>query len=1380
MAISSGRGEHLTYATVNARANQIAHLLLGEGLGPEDVVGLVLPRSPELVLGVLGILKAGVAYLPLDPEYPVDRLAFMLSDAASPWVLTSVDGAARLPATTRRLVLDAPEAGTSLWSRSSRNPSSEQSPPSLTPHSAAYVIYTSGSTGTPKGVVITHQNVVRLFSATAQWFRFGTGDVWTLFHSAAFDFSVWEMFGPLLHGGRLVVVPYEVSRSPDEFLAMLVRESVTILNQTPSAFHGLAQADALAPALGRGLALRCVVFGGEALEHDRLGHWWERHPDGPRMINMYGITETTVHVTHAVLEAPGAQGDARASIGRGIPDLRVYVLDDGLVPAPVGVRGELYVAGAGLGRGYLGRAGLTAQQFVADPHGDPGTRMYRTGDIGRWRSDGTLDYCGRADGQVKVRGHRIELGEVAAALLALDDVSDAVVVVRESEPGQKQLVAYVVPDRGRRIDEQAVRGSLRLRLPEHMVPSAVVSLPALPLTVNGKLDERGLPTPTFTPVKWSAPRTPPEAVLCRLFEEVLGVSRVGADDNFFNLGGDSLLSIQLREKGLRAGLIFSIQQIFTSPTVSELARNAKWAPGSENGLQAAAEFETVPPFRLISSEDRDKLPAGVEDAYPMARMQLGMLFHSDYRIDSSAYHDIVSLRLRGCLDVARLEAAIVDIAANHPVLRTTFVVSEYSEPLQLVWRKPSAMLDVVDLRHCDSAVQERAIETWLGEERKIPFDQTRPPRRFTAHWLSEGSFQLGLACHHAILDGWSVSVLLAELLQRYTGTSKPPPAVGYNAFVAQELAILQSEPTREYWRRQLDDYTKTCIPGSSVRRSGAREMASVDVSISADLAAGLHTAATTLGVPLKSLLLAAHLRVLSLISGNRQVTTGLVVNGRPEEGGGDRVLGLFLNTVPFRLTLEQGTWRELVSATWQAERDLFPHRAYPIVELQKGRTDLFDVIFSYVHFHAYRQLRDLPDLRIVGGTGYEESNFPLGVNFRREENPFRLELSLRYDGRVFDSAELASLGGYYQRALQAIAGDLEGSTGEETFLDEETRRRVLFEWAGDEVPLPAATIPVLIEAQVERTPDAIALASGHDHVTYAELNARANQLAHRLISCGIGPEQSVGVVAEHSPACPIALLGVWKAGAAYLPIEPSYPAERLRTILADAAPVLIVGDSTPLELPSVVPRLRPAGASARGAPTRNPSACDRVSPLRSAHPSYITYTSGSTGTPRGVIVAQDSLLNTLLHACGVLELSRGRRDGRARGVRLRYLAVGAGDTMAGWRHDEVVDGDRRSGRRRIPRCRRAACRACGHAAGRERDARAGICKAETAGDRRRPRASRAAGAPERDPSRGYGRSPVRADRSRHHLRLRGDFRRCASGHSPDGPAYSQHPLLCPE
>ncbi|GAB1644401.1 amino acid adenylation domain-containing protein [Krasilnikovia sp. MM14-A1259] len=571
-------GARTTYAELRADAARLAGRLHSAGIGPDDLVALAVPRSAELVTAVLGVLMAGGAYLPMDPDYPAARLKHLISDARPTCVLTAGDA---LPAAVAELCADLGVAQLPLT-----GPDNSAAPfrdPQISPDHAAYVIYTSGSTGQPKGVVVTHHNVVRLFEQTREQFDFDAHDVWTLFHSYAFDFSVWELWGALLHGGTLVVVPFAVSRTPGDFLDLLARERVTILNQTPSAFYQLIQADR-DRGPGTALALRRIVLGGEAMDPRRVAAWYERHPEGtPLVVNMYGITETTVHVSYLAMGRNHPGPDGGSLIGHRLGDLRIQLLDDALQPVPIGVPGEIYVSGPGLARGYLGRPGLTAHRFVADTSGEPGGRMYRTGDVARWRRDGGLEFVGRSDDQVKIRGFRIELGEVAEAVARVAGVAagQVVALVREDVPGDRRLVVYLVSGEETVAATAGLRDALRAELPDYLVPSAVVGLGSFPLTVNGKLDIAQLPPPDLPEGAGREPATDRERQLAAIFGEVLGGKAVSADDDFFAVGGHSLLAVRLMSR-VRAtfGVDLGVAALFQQPTVAGLAARLDAAAGA--------------------------------------------------------------------------------------------------------------------------------------------------------------------------------------------------------------------------------------------------------------------------------------------------------------------------------------------------------------------------------------------------------------------------------------------------------------------------------------------------------------------------------------------------------------------------------------------------------------------------------------------------------------------------------------------------------------------------------------------------------------------------------------------------------------------------------
>jgi amino acid adenylation domain-containing protein len=623
----------LTYTQLNTRANQIAHALITQDVGPEQIVALALPRSPELVIALLAVLKTGAAYLPLDPDYPPARTVFMLGDAQPALLITNAHTNKDLPHddATPRLVIDHSDTIELLGSYPDTDPTDTDRTTPLTPQHPAYVIYTSGSTGQPKGVLTAHQNVVRLFDSTRCWFNFNSDDVWAFSHSYALDFSVWEMWGALLHGGRLIVVPSEVCRSPRQFLQLLAHEGVTVLNQTPSAFYQLMQADGENPTEAESLALRTIVFSGEALDPARLSDWYQRHPDhAPVLVNMYGITETTIHVTHLPLDRHSVAAGTGSVIGTAIPDLRTYVLDASLQLVPPGVAGELYVAGPGLARGYLGRSGLTAERFVSDQFGAPGERMYRTGDLVRWRPDGNLELVGRAH----------------------PDVAPAAVIARQDQADDTRLVAYVVSAAGSALRSDVLREYLCERLPDYMVPAAFVVLDALPLTPNGKLDRSALPAPEFDSAgAGRAPRTPREQLLAELFAEVLGLARVGVDDGFFDLGGHSLLATRLVAR-IRAtlGVELELRALFETPTVAGVA----------------ARLDDAGPARLALTS------CARPDVLPLSYAQRRLWFLRQMEGPSSTYNIPLALHLSGRLDYQALETALADVVARHESLRTVF------------------------------------------------------------------------------------------------------------------------------------------------------------------------------------------------------------------------------------------------------------------------------------------------------------------------------------------------------------------------------------------------------------------------------------------------------------------------------------------------------------------------------------------------------------------------------------------------------------------------------------------------------------------------------------------------------------------------------------
>ncbi|MFD7998260.1 amino acid adenylation domain-containing protein [Streptomyces mirabilis] len=1189
----SFEGTDLTYAELNARANRIAHALIARGVGPEALVGLSLERGIELLPALLGILKSGAGYLPLDPANPADRIAYIVRDAQAPVVVTTSAHAQLFD--VGLLLLDADAE--LLAAQPDTDPGVPGSPENL-----IYTIYTSGSTGRPKGVALTHANVVRLLERGHEHYGFAQTDVWPLFHSYAFDVSVWEMWGALLYGGRLIVVPYAVTRSPEEFLDLLVRERVTMLNQTPSAFRSLIGTDAE-------LSLRAVVFAGEKLEVSELRPWTDRFGlDRIALVNMYGITETTVHTTYHRLTEHDLDPQAGNPVGHPLADLRVYLLDGDGRLVPVGVPGEMYVGGPGVARGYLNRPRLTAERFVPNPYGPPGSRLYKSGDLARRQPDGSLEFLGRIDDQVKIRGFRIELGEIETALSAHPQVRDAVVLVREDTPGDKRLVAYVTPAAATAPAPGELRSHLSGQLPEYMVPAAFVILDALPLTTNGKLDKRALPAPdqdALGAAGYVAPRTVAEERIAEVWAEVLGLERVGVEDGFFELGGHSIRAVTLVGRLRAIGYDLAVRDVFEHRTVARIAELV-------TGRPAPADADrTVEPFALVPDADRARLPEGLADAYPLSQVQLGMVVEMLTDDGKHPYHNVTSFRIRDerpfSLDALRAAAAVV--VARHEALRTSVDLTGYSVPMQLVHAAAEMPVGARDQSHLTEDELRDSLREFTALERSRLFDLASPPLlRLYAHTAADGSWWITNTECHAILDGWSHHSLLMEVLDEYgrirdgrQPAETAPSAVRFADFIAAELDVLDSADSRAYWQSVVDDHARLTVPAlwrGDPDDTGAPYRVPVPFHDLEDRLRALATRAG--GASLKSVLHAAHLKTLSMLTEEERFFSGLVCNARPEVLGADRVYGMHLNTLPFAYDRDAATWRELVAAVFAREIELWPHRTYPMPVIQRELADgerLIDMRFSY---HDFDQV-DREQVDYLVSIDDSPTEFPLGVSARVGH------LVLTASPRALSRTGTDRLAAMLRSVLEAMAADPEGDA-RASYLPAGERERQLVEWNDTDDEAETRSVLQLFEEQAARTPQAVAVRHPVGTLSYGELDARANQLAHHLRGLGVADESRVLVRLDRGPDLLTALLAVWKAGGAYVPADPSHPADRvaaMRELSGAAVTLTAVPAEAMISLPVEAP-----------ARTDGP---DRLA--------YVIFTSGSTGTPKGVEVTHRGLTN---------------------------------------------------------------------------------------------------------------------------------------------------------
>ncbi|AKT41216.1 non-ribosomal peptide synthetase [Chondromyces crocatus] len=1200
----------LTYRELDERSNQLAWHLRDLGLASEGIVGLYMERSLELLVALLGILKAGGAFLPLDVTHPRERIAFMLEDAKASIVLTQAFLQDRLP--EQKAVVCAVDADWASIDKLSRNPPA----PRGGPESLAYVIYTSGSTGRPKGVMIEHRGLSSYLDFAVRTYGAGEGKGALVHSSIGFDLTMTSLFAPLLQGASVCLL----SPGNDvEALAAEIRrgEPYGFLKLTPA--H-LALLGELLPPEMIARAAKVLVLGGEALQWESLSAL-RSAGTAVRIINEYGPTEAVVGCcVHEV--GSGEQGIGAVPIGRPLPNTRLYVLDRHLSPVPQGVQGEIYIGGDQVARGYLNRPELDTDRFLPDPFAPSGSgrRLYRTGDLARLRADGELEFLGRVDDQIKLRGFRIELGEIESWLCQHPAVREAAVVFQTE--GHRRILAYFT----RRaeapvVEEQALRSFLAERLPEYMIPSAFVGLEQLPLTAHGKLDRAALLALGVTTSRVTVrdlPTSPDEKRLAAIFCDVLKVPQVGVHDRFFSLGGDSIASVQVVAKAAKAGVSLTLQQIFQHQTVYALARCA--------GARSE-ERQATTPFSLLSDRDRPRIPEGVEDAHPPGSVQLAMLFFGGLDAETHVYHSVSSHHVRARFDEAAWRQSVASVVARHPVLRSAFDLASYSEPLALVFRQISLPLFFHDLRALPDDEKRRAFLDWQEAEQRNPFDATCPPLfRVYIHRTSEDTGYLTLSLHHALLDGWSLAVVLTEIIERYSvllrGETIPesPLSSTFRDFVALERAALADEACRRFWDQRLDDPPPALLPRWPASRVDKTSPGFVDVPLPKALAAGVASVAHAASVPLKSVLLAAHVFVLSRLTNEAEVIAGVSSHGRPEVVDADQLAGNFLNVLPLRVAVIRGTWLELCEAVFAEEQQSLPFRRYPLAEMQKkaGRP-LFETAFNFIHFHVARRLAGIDDLDVMDHEGRASGEMTFQANFALDPASGQLNLQLTYDASTLGHEQVEAIAGYYRRTLDALTAQPGGRHEQFSPVGEAERQRVLVAWnhRAEESPLRSC-VHQQIAARAALTPDVVAVMGVDDTtpvLTYRALEERGNQLANHLRSLSIGPGSVVGLHVERSVEMIVGILGVLKAGAAYSPLDVTLPPARLEVLLEQTRPALVLHKGT-------APAL--AGAS-------RCLSLDLEWPVVSQYPvdapavdaaptdlAYIMFTSGSTGTPKGV------------------------------------------------------------------------------------------------------------------------------------------------------------------
>jgi amino acid adenylation domain-containing protein len=1208
--------QNLTYAELNARANQVAHYLRACGVGPEVRVAICMERCLEMVVALLGILKAGGAYVPIDPAYPKERLAFILEDARARVLLTMAPMRERMPEQGVRLVcLDADWE--SIAGESRDNP-----PIIAAAGNLAYVIYTSGSTGKPKGVMVEHRGLSNTVQWLSQTLAITEHDSTLLKTPITFDAAGREIFPTLLAGACLIIAEPNAHRDTRYIAEKLRDQGVSILHCVPSFLRLLV----VEPAFADAVALRAVMSGGEALTPDVVAEFARR--SSARLYNVYGPTETIIDSAYWLCDGSG--GASTVPIGRPIPNARMYILDATLSRVPIGVAGELYIGGVSLARGYVNLPGLTAEKFIPDPFSnEPGKRLYKTGDLARYLPDGNIQYLGRGDYQVKIRGFRIELGEIEAALTRHPSVSQAIVTAHEGARGEKRLVSYVVAQPQCSPTAIELRGFLKDQLPEHMVPAVFMMLDRIPLTSNGKVDRRALPSPGDTRPELGKAfvefRTPTEELLTDIWAQVLGVERVGIYDDFFDLGGHSLLATQLLSRIRETFQVeMPLRRLFETPTVAGLAESLELSHRGEQNFQQ-------PPIQ----------PVPRDGDLPLSFAQQRLWFIDQLDPGNSVYNFPVAVRLKGSLNLAALEQSLNEIVRRHEALRTTFSMVD-GQPSQVIASRLNITLPIVDLTKLPEVERENEVQRLVVEESRRPFDLARGPLlRARVLQLAEDE-QVGLlTMHHIVSDGWSAGILIREMALLYqaycAGNPSPLPElpIQYADFAYWQREWLQGAVLQrqiDYWKKQLEGAPPLLeLPEDHPRPAvqtfrGGHQSLLLPRAIGSALKALSRDEAATLFMTL----LAAFKVLLNCYTRQDDLVVGTPVANRNRleiEG----LIGFFVNALVLRTDLSgDPTFRELVRRVRKVCVDAYVHQDLPFerlveelhIERDLSRNPLFQVMF--VLQNAPLHAVELPGLSLNpviadGGT----THFDLTLHIVDTDQG--LLATAAYNTDLFDADTITRMLAHFQTLLEAIVKDPERHLSDLSLLTDTQRQQVLL--GSNDIRCGYTSdlaIHQLFEAQVERTPDAIAIVFEDEQLTYRELNDRANRLAHSLLRLNVGPEVPVGVCLERSKEVVISLLGILKAGGVYLPLDPAYPKQRIGFMLEDSkAPVIVTQERLIQGLPEHRARVLCLDSDWEAIGRESGE-----NPICSSQPenlAYIIYTSGSTGRPKGVLVSHGSI-----------------------------------------------------------------------------------------------------------------------------------------------------------
>ncbi|MEO1627009.1 MAG: amino acid adenylation domain-containing protein, partial [Bacteroidota bacterium] len=1100
----------------------------------------------------------------------------------------------------------------------------------------AYVIYTSGSTGNPKGVQIEHRNVVRLLKNEEDLFDFAATDVWTVFHSYCFDFSVWEMYGALLFGGKLVVVPKETAQNPALFYQLLVQQKVTVLNQTPSYFSNLIGQAMKQPDAD--LALRYVIFGGEALQPTSLHPWRVKYPQ-VRLINMYGITETTVHVTYKeITEKEIASGIS--DIGQPIPTLSCLVLDNHRQLVPRGVPGEMYIGGAGLARAYLNRPALTKERFIAHPFA-PGQRLYRSGDVARIQMSGDLQYMGRNDHQVKVRGYRIETAEIERHLYKIKAIKSCIVLAHANESGDAELIAYY--SLSEPLSSRDIRSQLKTSLPAYMLPTHLMEMEELALTKNGKIDRKALPLPGEREVAAEGPLELPQGVveetLLKLWQEVLRNERIAVLDDFFSIGGDSIKILRLNS-GIQESLGLTIPLIELYKHTS-IRQQAQFIEEQSDQLQQfrqrqqERESEVNDIFLSIKRAALEQLPQEeaekIEDVFPMTAIEQGMVFESLIHQGEAIYHDqFVYPQNFTDFRFETFGKALQHMVEKHAILRTTFEPYRFGEAVQIVWKKTTASFGQHDLSALSNADQEHAIGAFMQTRREQPFDlQNGPLWRMDVFAISDSQYIFVWQFHHAILDGWSNASFITELNNLYfrlleqVDHQPPKLAATYRDFALQQYQDSRDESLIDFWKKELASYTRLDLFRTDVCQEN------VLLQLDVQSIQSLEALSARVKISERSICLAAFLYLFRILCNENDVLIGLVTNGRPDKKDGDKILGCFLNSLPLKMPIDdQWTCREFIEAVDRKLVSLKKGERLSTFDIARAlgetadhsQNPFFDLLFNFVDFHTYENVvyeeqgTEASDKNAVFVDPHEATNTHMDCSISRTGGGFSLSIRLARQLRSEHTAK--EIGERFLQILRSFLQQADSPLSEVEYLREEERQTLLqtFNDTAQEYPRDKTIVDLFFE-QAAKYPDHQALFCDGRTLSYTELNELSNQLAHHLREVhGFQKGDLCAIYLPLSDWLIASILGILKAGGIFLPIDTLYPQERVDYMLEDSQAALLIDEEFWHSFYQQKDQFSTAN------PEQHTTARDLA---------YVIYTSGSTGNPKGVMVEHQPVVNLI-------------------------------------------------------------------------------------------------------------------------------------------------------